>query len=155
MKKISAPPACLAVDLNPAAASVSRRTAANNHLFHYEVINADLLAPLTTRLRSRVDVLIFNPPYVVTPAEEVVDGGLTASWAGGPRGRQVTDRLLPLVSDMLARPNGVFYLVTIPENDPEEIGDILKGQGLVGEVVLKRRAGPERLAIYRFGFAKE
>ena len=104
------------------------------------------------RLRSKIDVLLFNPPYVVTPAEEVADGGLTASWAGGDRGRQVTDRLLPVVSDFLSRPGGLFYLVTIPENDPEEICDILRLRGLVGDVVLRRRAGPENLAIYRFSF---
>ena len=101
-----------------------------------------------------MDILLFNPPYVVTPSSEVDVGGLTASWAGGDRGRQVTDRLLPLVSRFLSRPHGLFYLVTIQENDPAEICEVLKRQGLEAEVVLKRRAGPERLAIYRFGFGK-
>ena len=201
----SSSPACLAIDINPEAAKVSRKTAAVNAVDCYEVINSDLLTPfeprwgiidhnsqlvsLTTvnddryrpdcifsqpdrilfhpycvqpdchlsspRLHSQVDILLFNPPYVVTPPKEVVEGGLTASWAGGLRGREVTDRLLPVVSRFLSRPDGLFYLVTIPENDPKEICDILKSQGLTGEVVLKRRAGPERLAIYRFAFAEE
>ena len=83
----------------------------------------------------------------------MADGGLTASWAGGDRGRQVTDKLLPIVADFLSRPGGLFYLVSIPENDPEEICDILRLRGLVGNVVLRRRAGPEHLAIYRFSFS--
>ena len=104
------------------------------------------------RLESQIDVLLFNPPYVLTPESEVNDGGLTASWAGGSRGRRVTDQLLPVIAQFLSKPKGLFYLVTIPENDPEEICEILRLQGLKGVVVMRRRAGPEKLAIYRFAF---
>lgn len=60
---------------------------------------------------------MFNPPYVPTPDEEVERGGIAAAWAGGARGRRVTDRLLPLVPTLLS-PRGEMFLVAVHENDP-------------------------------------
>lgn len=50
---------------------------------------------------GRWDVVVFNPPYVPTSAEEldaaVAGGGIEASWAGGADGRVVIDRFLAVV----------------------------------------------------------
>jgi len=43
--------------------------------------------------------------------------GIEASWAGGKNGREVMDRVFPLVADLLST-RGLFYLVTIKENNP-------------------------------------
>ena len=48
---------------------------------------------------------------------QVGSQGIEASWAGGVAGRQVIDRLLPLVPNLLS-PRGVFYMVVIKENKP-------------------------------------
>ena len=48
---------------------------------------------------------------------QVGNQGIEASWAGGVAGRQVIDRLLPLVPNLLS-PRGVFYMVVIKENKP-------------------------------------
>ncbi|DBA89870.1 TPA: hypothetical protein ACH3X2_004727 [Trebouxia sp. C0005] len=61
---------------------------------------------------------VFNPPYVPTPDEEVARGGIAAAWAGGDRGRIVIDRVLPMVHKLLSR-GGHFFMVTVPENDPQ------------------------------------
>lgn len=60
---------------------------------------------------------MFNPPYVPTPDEEVERGGIAAAWAGGERGRRVTDRLLPLAPALLS-PRGEMFMVAVHENDP-------------------------------------
>lgn len=46
--------------------------------------------------------------------------GIEAAWAGGERGREVTDRFLPVVAQLLSS-KGLFYLITIAENDPGEL----------------------------------
>lgn len=56
--------------------------------------------------------------------------GIEAAWAGGIRGREVTDRFLPAVAQLLSS-NGLFYLITIAENDPgesQDVPDTIQGQ---------------------------
>lgn len=50
------------------------------------------------RLQRKIDLLIFNPPYVPTIGEEVYGAqsmaNIAGAWAGGTDGMQVTDVLL-------------------------------------------------------------
>ncbi|KAI9229409.1 MAG: N6-adenine-specific DNA methyltransferase 1 [Piptocephalis tieghemiana] len=100
-----------------------------------------------------VDVLLFNPPYVPTDPAEVGSHGIEASWAGGKDGREVLDRLLPLIHELLS-PKGIFYLVTVEENIPEDIASMLKTHGIHGKAVMKRKTGPEALSIWRYSRMK-
>ncbi|XP_013883167.1 methyltransferase N6AMT1 isoform X1 [Austrofundulus limnaeus] len=135
-------------DVNPAAAQCTAKTASCNNVSLQPVLT-DLVECFLPRLCGKVDVLLFNPPYVVTPSEEVSSRGIEAAWAGGERGREVTDRFLPSVAQLLSH-KGLFYLITITENDPEEIIRLLSHQGLEGESCLSTRAGNERLSVLRF-----
>eukprot|EP00057_Strongylocentrotus_purpuratus_P004579 XP_003728994.1 PREDICTED: hemK methyltransferase family member 2 [Strongylocentrotus purpuratus] len=139
---------CIATDRNPYAALCTKRTAKQNSC-HVEVMNCDLLTPLERRLQGSVDILIFNPPYVVTPSEEIKSNGIEASWAGGADGREVTDRLLPLIPKLLS-PQGVMYLIAIRENKPKELMSWISSLGFKSTVVLARRAGPEHLSVLKF-----
>ncbi|XP_065769788.1 methyltransferase N6AMT1 isoform X2 [Muntiacus reevesi] len=109
----------MCTDVNPEAAACTLETARCNKV-HIQPIITDLVKGLLPRLKEKVDLLVFNPPYVVTPPEEVGSRGIQAAWAGGRSGREVIDRFLPLAPDLLS-PRGLFYLVTIKENNPENV----------------------------------
>ncbi|KAM4788355.1 methyltransferase N6AMT1 isoform 2-T3 [Cyanocitta cristata] len=138
----------ICTDINPMAAYCTQETALLNNV-HLQPVITDLVKGLSPRLNGKVDLLLFNPPYVVTPSEEVKSRGIEASWAGGKQGREVMDRVFPLVPDLLS-PGGLFYLVTIKENNPDEILETMKKSGLKGTRVLSRQAGQEMLTILRF-----
>ena len=57
-----------------------------------------------------------------SPADEVGGARIEAAWAGGERGREVIDRLLPTVAPLLSD-SGVFVMLTIEENGPQQILD--------------------------------
>jgi methylase of polypeptide subunit release factors len=91
-------PVLLGTDVNAAAVHATIVTCAGAGTPLGAGVLADLAAPLFARLSGSVDVLVFNPPYVPTPAADVgASRGLAAAWAGGVDGRQVTDRLLPIL----------------------------------------------------------
>nr|XP_027785150.2 methyltransferase N6AMT1 [Marmota flaviventris] len=138
----------MCTDINPDAAVCTLETGRRNNVQIQPVIT-DLVKGLLPRLKEKVDLLVFNPPYVVTPPEEVGSHGIAAAWAGGRNGREVMDRFFPLASDLLS-PRGLFYLVTIKENNPEDILKTLKTKGLQGTTVLTRQAGQENLSILKF-----
>ncbi|NWW78320.1 HEMK2 methyltransferase, partial [Climacteris rufus] len=138
----------ICTDINPMAAYCTQETALLNNV-HLQPVITDLVEGLSARLNGKVDLLLFNPPYVVTPSEEVKSHGIEASWAGGKQGREVMDRVFPLVPDLLS-PGGLFYLVTIKENNPDEILETMKKSGLKGTRVLSRQAGQEMLTVLKF-----
>ncbi|GAB1300404.1 Methyltransferase N6AMT1 [Apodemus speciosus] len=140
----------MCTDINPEAAACTLETARCNRV-HVQPVITDLyyVHGLLPRLKGKVDLLVFNPPYVVTPPEEVGSRGIEAAWAGGRNGREVMDRLLPLAPELLS-PRGLFYLVTIKENNPEEIFKTMKTRGLQGTTALCRQAGQEALSVLRF-----
>lgn len=67
---------------------------------NFDVVQANFADPLVRKLAGKVDYLIWNPPYVLTPSDEIpnladISQGnklLDASWAGGIAGREVIDK---------------------------------------------------------------
>ena len=138
-------------DVNADAAALTSETLRRNGLQRHEVVVCNLADALKARLRHRVDVLLFNPPYVPCDADELLHAdALARAWAGGLDGREVLDRLLPDVGELLSA-TGRFYLIAIAQNKPRDIMRILEQQhGLVGEVVARRTASNEQLMLLRF-----
>jgi release factor glutamine methyltransferase len=157
----------IATDINPNAISVTNRTAIANSC-SIETIQCDLIHGIDIEsIKNNLCVLLFNPPYVPTPDDEVGTNDVAASWAGGIDGRRVIDRFLPLLPLLLKKPTskttspnsgstgstgcgGMCYLILVEENKPKEISEILKtAYGLDSEIVMKKRARNEGLQVMR------
>ena len=60
-----------------------------------ELVEGDLLP---FRSQIKFDIVLFNPPYVPTEANELDSRDLRAAWAGGKDGREMIDRAFPVVA---------------------------------------------------------
>ncbi|KAJ1630755.1 S-adenosyl-L-methionine-dependent methyltransferase, partial [Pavlovales sp. CCMP2436] len=127
--QLPTPALFLCTDINPRAAATTRATCALNRVRPFDIVRTDFVHALAARLHGQVDVLIFNPPYVPSPPDEMGTDRIEAAWAGGERGREVIDRLLPLVGALLS-PSGAFYLLLEAANEPAEIATRLGELGL-------------------------
>ncbi|XP_046738400.1 methyltransferase N6AMT1 [Diprion similis] len=137
----------MAVDINPNACRVTKRVGKDNSV-DINVLQMDLIN--LVKKENVFDVVIFNPPYVVTESLEVFDQRLISkTWAGGIDGREVMDMLFPHIPNILSN-NGFFYLVTIKQNDPISIINIFKQWKMNGEIIYDRKVRGEHLHILRF-----
>lgn len=138
-----------AVDINEDAIAATQSTFIHNKVKHHECLCMDLVSAVKERLKGKVDVLIFNPPYVPTPPSELKGYGIERSWAGGKDGREILDQLIPDVADLLSD-TGSFYLLLLKANKPAEVSELLLTYGLVGKLVLERRSQLEQLCVIRY-----
>ncbi|XP_072942388.1 methyltransferase N6AMT1 [Epargyreus clarus] len=135
---------CFSTDVNFKACVMSKSTAAHN-----KVILEPVTMDLASCFKNQFEVVIFNPPYVVTDSDECGHVNITASWAGGEKGREITDKLLNTLPKILAG-NGTFYLLLIEENIPEEVIDIMSKKGYKSEIVIRRRVKNEQQLVLKF-----
>ena len=136
---------CVGVDINEKACEATAKTASFNNVV-VDCVRGDLLSSFRN---SKFDIILFNPPYVLTGDEEVGQKDITAAWAGGMDGRSVIDRILPVIHQYLAV-NGIFYLITVKENNLEDIKEKMSKTGFKSDLVLYRVAGWEGLSLTRF-----
>lgn len=138
---------CLAVDISTNACAVTQRTAVANGV-KVQVVRSDLLNNL--RQDHLIDVLVFNPPYVVTSSEEMLkEEVISKAYSGGHRGREVMDRLFPVLLQSLSE-RCIFYLLLLKENDPEDIMGVLAQYGFSGETLISRQVPGEKLFVLKF-----
>lgn len=136
---------CMSTDINFKACIMSKITADHNKIV-FDTINMDLVGGLKDKM---FDVVIFNPPYVVTDSEECGGNDITASWAGGIKGREITDKLLNMIPKKLTD-NGTFYLLLIEENIPSEVVKIMSNYGFKSEVLIEKRVRNEQQLVLKF-----
>lgn len=132
-------------DINLQACHASRDTADLNSV-SLECINMDLLLGFKNNM---FDIILFNPPYVVTDSAEISGSGLSRAWAGGTNGREIINKLLCNISEMLTV-KGVCYVVLLKENNPQEVINIMKNFKFDSQLVLQRKIPGELLYIYKF-----
>lgn len=150
--------ACIGVDINTFACRATRKTAKHNGA-DVDVINGDLLQALRPH---SIDILIFNPPYVLTPNEEiphanisnnvtdgtVINTNIIKSWAGGTDGRIIMDKLFLQLDESLAI-DGVLYLLVIKDNDPKKIIEDLKTLKFCAIIIAERKIRGEHLFVLK------
>ncbi|WWD22806.1 hypothetical protein CI109_107300 [Kwoniella shandongensis] len=140
----------ISTDINHYACQATARTAQANDTTLNPVL-CNLVDPLMPRLENKIDILLFNPPYVPTDLNEMENTqslrDIGGAWAGGNEGMVVTNVVLEQLPRLLS-PGGRLYLVAVAQNKPTVIADQLLARGLLVKV-LQRRAGRERLHVMR------
>ena len=91
---------------------------------------------------EKADVIIFNPPYVVSDEIKYLD------LDGGKKGRETLNRFLEQFPKHLKKEGVCFFLQT-DLNGYEETGKILKSLGFKHKIVAKRKSFFEELAVFR------
>ena len=107
----------LVTDINEKACRAIQRTAYHNQT-SLEVVRSRTLGGLSERLCHNVDIVLCNPPYVRTPEDEADTCDITASWAGGRRGLNVTLEVIDSLDSLLTE-RGAAYIVLEKCNKPE------------------------------------
>lgn len=132
-------------DVNTQACLASLNTSKLNSV-NVEILNMNLLNNFKNKL---FDVIVFNPPYVVTDPSEIQGNGLNRAWAGGANGRQITDVVLKNLDSLLTQ-KGVCYMVILKENKLQEIEDDMLKRGFGCVVVTERKVPGEHLFVLKF-----
>lgn len=155
-KTLKGPRLMIATDVNPEACKTTKKCAIYHNQRDIQIIRTNLAESLVDRMRHQVDVLIFNPPYVPTDPEEKLETSkeIQLSWAGGDRGRRLTDQFLrTYVPQMMNKPNGVAYLIALEQNNVPELLDFLaKDHKIQGSIVIQRKAGLEMLFVIKYSW---
>lgn len=125
----------LAADVDPAAVRAARR---NLEPLGARVVEGDLFEPLPIELRSRIDVLAVNAPYV--PSDEIAmmppearDHEARVALDGGSDGLDVHRRVAASAADWLA-PGGHVLIETSRRQAPTTLA-LLEAAGLSGRVL--------------------
>ncbi|CAD5215017.1 unnamed protein product [Bursaphelenchus xylophilus] len=138
-------PQAICIDINPNALRATKDTLIKNKV-NGELIRTNLLNGLN--LDGKVDVLLFNPPYV--PTEEAAFDNLSRTYAGGHDGRDELDKLLPQIPNLLSKPYGTFYLIALHQNNIPFLCDSLTQYGIHGSILKERRCGIEHLYVIKY-----
>jgi release factor glutamine methyltransferase len=141
----------VAVDINPHASRCAYRNVRLNGLAAWvNVMTGDLF----NCFRNGVlfDIIVFNPPYLLTRSSEYEVGWLEKAWAGGPRGRMIIDRFINELSCHLKR-GGVTFIVHSSRGARTTIKK-LRSLGMKASTVATKKIFFDRLLVLSVTFAE-
>lgn len=143
-----------ATDINGNALEFTKKTAIENNVHTcIELIQCDLASSLLSRCQSMIDIILFNPPYVPTPDDEIAGTGIEISWAGGTDGRVVIDKaitqIVQLLSSNKSKDGGICYMITVDDNLPEDIAKQFAKYNCTMIPWVRRRACNEYLTVQK------
>ncbi|WP_436935062.1 HemK2/MTQ2 family protein methyltransferase [Halovenus marina] len=108
-----------------------------------ETVWCDLTHPFAA---ESFDVVLCNPPYLPTPAEQEWSDPMEAALSGGPDGRAVVRRLLADVGRVL-RSDGRLYLLVSSLTDPDAVREHAEVEGFTVSRVAQQKQPFERLVV--------
>lgn len=124
-------------DINPHAVLAARSCGV-------EAVRTDLAAGLA----GPFDLVVFNPPYLPTIAEDRIDDWLEYALDGGPDGRRVIERFVRDLDRVLA-PYGRLLLLVSSVTGIDAVRETLGGHGFISFVVDQENCEGERLYVLR------
>lgn len=102
----------IGLDINPKSSELALQTLNLHNINFSDAISIDIFKGMN--LSNKVDLIICNPPYVITSSEEFQEcqarKDISSSFSGGIDGREFIDKLLILAGDILSE-NGVMYMI--------------------------------------------
>lgn len=128
----------IATDINPGAVRALQRAG-------IDAVQADLFCGI----RSRFDLVLFNPPYLPTAEDEVLKGWLNFAFDGGKTGRDTINRFLETLKDRLDPERGRALLLVSSLSGSSEVEEKALEEGLTVEVVAREKYFFEELFVLR------
>jgi release factor glutamine methyltransferase len=125
-----------AVDISRRAILATRLNARLNGA-HIRVLRGDLFGAVPGQ---RFDVIVSNPPYLVSADAQLPRRGAQRAWDAGPSGRAFLDRICRDAHHHLA-PGGVLLLIHSSLCSEQETVDSLAGLGFEVRIAMRHR-GP-------------
>lgn len=131
-------------DANPFAVDLARHNAKENGVT-VTAVETDLLHGLS----GPFDVVCFNPPYLPTAEDDIVEGPLNLAFDGGLDGNQVVLRFIAQIGALPTRP-GIVLVVHSSLSDPKPMILAMKKLGYEGVEVAKENFFYETLWVRKF-----
>ncbi|KAL0242794.1 hypothetical protein GEMRC1_005357 [Eukaryota sp. GEM-RC1] len=121
-----------------------------------DILHDNMTSSLANHFKT--DLLLFNPPYVFSSEEELIQAqqhpnSMTAL-SGGKDGSAILFKFLEIIPTILSNV-GVCYVVVIDYNDLSKIVNYLRSLGLNGDVIREGRNSFEKLYILKISFLNE